>query len=199
MPVNEDRLVEEHRRESPATQPSIFWEVVYPPLAAALATYLLFALFYGSAVGQGMAGGMMLIVLGWRLWRFDRNGRGVHIVETRRYVEPETTRREWAPVIQDNGEAGNGGNRWRIGNWYWSENEWRRLALALSGGKVTREALESVTLDNGQRMFPNPTGRLNEYKRIFRQMGWTDHDDILTPAARAWLAERNLPLPSDDA
>lgn len=198
MTPDEDRLLEHSIRESPASEPHIFWEVVFPPLAFAVAMYLLARLRYDPLTARAFAGAAMLVVLGWRLWQFDRHGRGVHVIEHRRYVEPEETRREWAPVIRDNGDDGSGRSRWRIGNWYWSAAEWQRLAEALQGGTVTREALEGVHLDNGQRMFPNPTGRYQEYLRTFRRMGWIDTDNVLTPAARAWMAERDLPLPPDN-
>lgn len=202
MPVDPNRpgrLIDHSYRESPAHEPHFLQEVAFPPIAAAIATYLVVSAAYGRSAGGAAAGVMMLIVLGWRLWRFDANGRGLHIVEHTSYKEDDSEpRREWAPVVRDNGDDGNGGHRWRIGNWYWSQSEWQRLAEALQGGSITRPALESVYLDNGQRMFPNASGRLNEYKRIFRQMGWADESDALTPAARAWMRERGLPLPPDN-
>ena len=144
-----------------------------------------------------MAGAVMLIALGWRLWQFDRVGRGVHIVEHRRYLEPTETRREWAPVVRDNGDDGNGRSRWRIGNWYFSQAEWERLWAALEDGTVTRNALADVTLDNGNRMFPNITARYQEYVDRFRKMGWVDRDNVVTDDCRAWFAARDIAPPPD--
>ncbi len=198
MTDRDHRVIERSYRESPASEPHFGWEVAFPCLFAAavvgLGVYVAYGLVPGAIAGGAAGFGMLL----YRLVVWDIRGRGTHIVEHEYYTEPETTRSEWAAVVRDNGDDGNGGARWRIGNWYWSQAEWERLARALADGRITRPALESVLLDNGQRMFPNASGRLAEYKRQFRRMGWADESDVLTPAARAWMQERGLPPPRDN-
>lgn len=192
-----DRIVEHTRRESPADDSHFFWEVAFPTLFTALTVTAMFWAFFGMKVGIAagtiVSGGLLLI----RLYQWDRYAHGIHVVERKVYREPDTTRREWAPVVQDNGDDGNGGHRWRISGWYFSEAEWRRLWSVLRDGTVTRDGLASVTLDNGARMFPNITARYSEYISKLQQMGWLDGDNRVTNAARVWFEERDIASPTD--
>lgn len=190
------RVVKRSYKESPANQSNFVWEVAFPVAAAAIGAYLIVAAFVSVPAGKGVAGAVMILALLYRLIQWDRYAHGVHSIEHEYFTEPPEPRREIRFVTHDNGDDGNG-NRWRIGGWYFSESEWARLATALQAGTVTRDALASVTLDNGNRMFPNITSRYSEYVSKLRQMGWVDADNVVTDAARVWFEERNLARPTD--
>lgn len=192
--MEDQRLIEYSRRESPADKSHFFWEVAFPTLFTAATSGAAGWLISveAAAVAALVLGGGVLI---WRLIQWDTYAHGVHIVERKIYREEGEPRREWAPVIRDRGDDGNGNHRWRISSWYFSESEWRALWSVLKDGVVTRDGLATVTLDNGNRMFPNITSRYSEYLSRLQQIGWADDDNRVTAAAHAWFEERDIAPP----
>lgn len=191
--MSEKRLLESIYRESPADSPSIGWEVIAPVVLYTGAAYVAFAAVYDTVLPELVAAVVCALSLTWRLYRWDSNGRPVSVAEHKWYAEDPDPPPERIMVPSDGHTRR---RRLKIGRWSFTRSEWQRLATALGQGHVTREALEDLERDNGERMFPNPTGRYNEYVEELQRIGWVDQDKVVLDKTWTDLAEMGIAPPS---
>lgn len=198
----EKRIVETTYSESPIGLPNFMLEVLAPVGIFAVAFYALayvtrrdLALFIGALAA--------ILSLLWRLYQWDAAGRPVSVREHKTYTvaedEPQAPRERWAPVVV---RRAPNHTEWRVSKMLdFSPSEWRRLARALSGDRLTRRPLESLQLDDGERMFANITVVYPEIVEEMQRIGWVDEDRNITDVCRQWFHERNIslesPLPTD--
>lgn len=193
MTDDDKRLLESSYRESPASTPSFGLEVLAPVLLLTGAAYIGVQVVYGTPLARLIAAAACIISLLYRLYVWDGERRPVHITEHRRFrEEAQQPSRIRAATAQDH-------SRLTLGKWTFSEDEWRRLGEALTYGRVTRDLLAGLDRDNGESMFPNTTGRYDEYKGELQRLGWVDEDLVVTDVAWRWLRDRGLAPPLESA
>ena len=174
--------------ETPATQPNFGLEVIVPSLLIAGAAYLIVATADDANGGHIVGASVLIIVLFWRLWRWDENGRPVHIRERTRYLDDPQP--ELRPFVQQDGR------RIRVGKWRFTRAEWQRLGRAI-GDKLTRRSIDDLQRDDGDRMFPNITEVYGDIVEELQRVGFIDADNAMTDRGRAWFDDPSSALPAD--
>lgn len=193
MPDNDEpRILESSYRESPAEEPSFPWEVIAPVVLYTGAAYVAFAAVYDTDLPELVAAAVCALSLTWRLYAWDSAGRAVHITErTQRLAEQRVESRPWIP------SPGNP-NRTRIGKWSFTDSEWRRLATAMTPGQtLTRDDVQFLERDNGDKLFTNPTRqwRDREIQSELQRLGWIDEGGTVTGNHLEDLTERGIAPP----
>lgn len=190
----EKKILESIYRESPIGKPSFALEVLAPALLLTAAIYVSVEVVYGGQAARIAAAAVCAIVLLWRLWVWDENGRPVSITEHNWYKETPEATPQIRPATVD---AHVNVQRWRIGKWNFTEAEWQRLGQALAAGRITRDLLGSIERDNGEKMFTNITANYSDYVRELQRIGWIDDSNAVTDVCWQWLRERSLAPPPE--